>query len=303
MEQETKITKTIDEILRDEGIILVDGSLRKESENGIGYSIYTARKYDELNLKILEETREAFLFFISLLENEKVFTIKEISEEIKALEKIINEKRRFCNENRQTEYSGRHGRITEKLKTRKEKQNTGETELKNLQELIYATRKTAERKSLLFDEKYETLFEMTWLISERIRLKKDTSYFLGFSKEDMAYESDKDERLTAGILWLSLFSDKKPALLTRDTDFVRLLGVIPKMIGSNDFGLYNEFFKKRLNENGFSLYLRTGEDSYELAIDSRNMEYEKEFKLLNIEEKESIKARERIEALWGEICE
>ena len=38
-----------------------------------------------------------------------------------------------------------------------------------LQELVYQTRKIAERKNLLFDEKYSILFKMAWQISEKIK--------------------------------------------------------------------------------------------------------------------------------------
>ena len=298
-----KIIKTFDKILEEQDIILVDGSLRKEEGNGIGWDIYDAKRYDEINLKILEETKQAFLDFISILKNEKVFTIREVSGEIEKLEKILNKKKRVSDENRQARYRGYYELFAIKARRRKERESNGELALTELQELVYQTRKIAERKNLLFDEKYSILFKMAWQISEKIKLKKDTSHFLGTHLEDKSYQSNTDEKLFSAILWLSLFSDKKPALLTRDTDFVRLFGVIPRIMGSDDFNLYNKFFRKRLKENPFSLYMRENENTYSLAVTSANARYEKEFRIINTTETENTKLKGEIQTLWQKMCE
>lgn len=278
----------LEEIADGNSIILVDGSINLGGGN-LSWEIYQHRIYRNISCNLLKKGEESLNHFIKVLENPLTRTIPEVTKEIKQLEKILSDKIKFLSQNKERRgRRKRDGREAEKL-------------LKKLQAKAWRIYGLSKRNEIQIEgREYDSLLEMVKIIDRAGRLKQDTSYnTYGTHEEDMSGKSDTDERLTAVIYYLSLFSDKKPVLLTRDTDFERLLPVVVKLIGADNFSPYNQEFREAVkSRNPFNLYMGIGNREYNLALNSQKIDFDKEFKL-HLEDKEkSQETKQKIAREW-----
>jgi hypothetical protein len=93
-----------------------------------------------------------------------------------------------------------------------------------------------------------------------------------------------------------MFSDKKVGILTKDTDFFRLLGATPSILGAKEFRPYNGTFRKPIHKNPVRLYYRIGDECDELSTDS--IKYPNNLALYNVGPKRSSEIREQISQFW-----
>jgi len=171
-----------------------------------------------------------------------------------------------------------------------------------LQETTYDLRIASRNKELqrhfsIDEEKYNVLVEMINLLDRMIHLKKDTNLIYGQHDVDMSRESDREERLVASAYYLSIFSGKKPVILTADTDFVRLMGVVPRLMGSDEFLPENELFREALKANPPGLYLKAGK-RYDLVPLSTVAQFSPEFIVYNIPEDRNAPLKIWFKKLW-----
>ena len=293
---------SLPEIVENEEMMILDTSL--SGGNDFGWNTYEANKYEDLSSDLLKKELEEVIIFKKLLENSSSNTIWSITEEIKKYEEIINEKIRYLSENSLNHYNKNRGKEKRERRSnnRKEKRERKNSNVKSLliklQNETYKARRLSENKELeIKDPRYNILLEMTKLVSREAKLKKDKKYALGKRNEDRSYDSDTDEKLTACLYYQSLFSDKNPSLITKDTDFVFLLEIATRLIGSDVFLPYNESFRKRILENPFKLYLR-GNGEYELRETGKNMSYTKTFEIYNLSEERNQQVQQEIEEKW-----
>lgn len=263
---------TLQEILSSkESIILIDTSIRSGSidERGVGWDIYDAQTYVELNHGDLIRGGENIRFLTLILEHPNTATIPKITQEIKNLEQVLSNKIKFLNENHRNR-QGYHANKGRRFRKQKERSASSESLLKELQQRTYCLYRLSERKELTFEEStYQPLLEMIKLIDEAIGLKQDTHLLYHERDKPEIHDSDTDEKLTAALFYLSMFSDKPPILLTRDGDMVRLVGVIPRLIGADNFLPENKRFREAvIFRNPFRLYYLEEAD-FNLAIERK----------------------------------
>ena len=254
-----KLTEILDSDNID--LVLVDTSIQEDSD--FSWDIYESTKYSSLDVELLTKEIEIMKQVKEVLENPKTRTIREVTKEFRSFEEIINSKIKA--------FSGGYIPKNKKLRTKiKKRDNEPKSQLDILQNGLYNIRKLSYAKELkIEDNNYKLLLNMIKLIEPLIKIKKDMGFALGFHEEDRARASDTDERLTAALYWLSLFSNKSSCLITKDQDFASLSGIIPGLIGSGSFLPYNEFFRKRRIENPFRIYKKNKKDDEELKKDDK----------------------------------
>lgn len=290
------------EILNSEDLILVDTSIRPDNQD-FSWRIYEDKYYTQLDRQLSKEKFLELENFIESLEQANVYTIKAVTKETEKLERILDDKIKFCS----SRPLPKDRRKREETKRRNKKPKNL---LYDLQKKVYELRTLLRNKEInrsqefknINNSKYNSLLEMTKLIEKRARLKKDIGYILGAHERDQSEDSDTDEKLVASLYWLSLFSNKNPCLLSGDADFIRLLWVVTRLIGSDYFLPYNENFRQKIIENPFKLYsknIKTGE--YELAIESSKIKYDNRFLIGNISPKSNLKTRRQISRIWKEF--
>jgi hypothetical protein len=292
----------LNEILdsNDIDLVLVDASIK--GSHDFAWDIYESINYSHLDADKLEKEVELMQEIKRVLENPKTRTISGITEELKGFEKIINNKIKY--------FSSHYIPKNKKTKARIKRRNTkSQEQLILLQNKLYNIRRLSYAKELkIEDNNYKLLLNMIKLIEPIIKIKKDMSFVLGFHDEDKSRASDTDERLTAALYWLSLFSDKSNCLITKDQDLPRLSGIVTSLIGSESFLPYNEFFRKRIIENPFRIYKRTNEEvneevnkDFKLSIDNSFINYDKEFLIERAPAQINISTKYSITKMWREF--
>ena len=260
----------LNKILSSEDIdlVLVDTSITGTYD--FAEAIYESTKYSSLDVGLLEKEIESIKQAKEVLENPKTRTIRATTKELKDFEKIINSKIKDFSEG----YLSKNRKIRTKIKKRdikpKNKLNLLQNEAYNLRRISYF------KELKIKDNNYELLLDMIKLIEPIIKIKKDRDFMFGFHDKDQSRDSDTDERLTAALYWLSLFSDKSSCLITNDEDFAGLSRIIIRLIGSGSFLPHNEFFRKRIIENPSKIY-KGFNGEFSLSIDNSFASYDEEF--------------------------
>lgn len=285
-------------LLDERNIFLVDGSAREDTGFCIGREIYDARQFQHLNQDVLAKAIRQMRKLSRVFSCPCAFTISEVTENLKKLVEIVSEK---------IGYNAQRARLNRNKKAI-ERGEKPEHLIRILQQAVYNAYTTAKSKEierwqshLGFDidpQKLDLLFSMTTLLDEKIHLKKDTNVLYGWHDTDMSRASDTDEKMVAMLYYLSMFSGRKPKLLTCNTDFVRLLGVTPRLIGSDEFMPHNEQFREALHKNPIQLYLKNLGRTYELAFNSRNVEYNPLFVVNCLTETDNSELKDRFAEMW-----
>ncbi|MDP3027552.1 MAG: hypothetical protein Q8N63_07645 [Nanoarchaeota archaeon] len=285
------------EILNSDNIdlVLVDTSI--QDDDNFGWDIYESTKYSSLDVESLTKEIAVVMQVKGVLENPKTRTIKAVTKEFRSFEQVINNKIKAFSEG----YLPKNKKIKIKIKKR---DNEPRYKLELLQEEAYETRMLSQAKELkVEDNNYELLLNMIKLIEPVIKIKRDMGFVYGFHEKDRARTSDTDERLTAALYWLSLFSGKSSCLITKDQDFASLSSIIPGLIGSGYFLPYNEFFRKRIIENPFRIYKKDREinGEFKLAIDSSLTHYNRWFSVKNASTRKNWLIKDDIARMWREF--
>lgn len=301
VEQQRRIS--LDEILKEENLVLVDGC-GGHNYNGKGES-FGVRLF-EINSKTgierddIANMAHTLRDLREILDNPNVYTVPGVTNELRRLLEIIGEKCKY--------FSEKVGGLSRRTKRYFEICNNSLERLSQLQEEAYSTCKLAKSRDIRWckdlsvrSHQFDSILEMIKLIDRAIGLKRDTAFMYGSHREDMSRKSDTDETLIGYLYCVSMFSDKKPVVLTADTDLIRLAGVTPGMMGAETFTPNNELFRKRLGENPFWLCFNENEKhgEYLVAVDSADSEFDKAFYVNNASPEKNAELICEMRKLWG----
>ena len=265
--------------------------------------IYEATSFNNLDSSLIISERNKIIGSIEIIKNQKVKVIPQVVEEIKEYQRILGDKISYISHlDRGRFYRNKNKRHISKWFIKNNKNNSiNKKLLGDLQQDAYLLYQLCSRKKFeISDKKFELLLEMIKLLDNKIGLKKDISYVYG-DHNIPDTSSDTDERLVASLYWNSLYSNNSASLLTTDTDFIRLLGVTPTLLGSYQFFPYNEYFRNRLSKNPFKLYIFTNNEYSEKTFHPFNFNHD--FLIYKIPKNENSEVRERISFLWKEFSE
>jgi len=297
MEQEKEIIN-LETILNQE-IVLVDTSFFHDSSN-LAWNTYEDNFYNHIDINLINSYIEDLNQSLSILRNPNIRTIPQVTEEVKKLQNHIREK--INDLKRKQPYSvTRHTKKGE----RKDYQriNKVKSKIAFLQDRVFKTINLLKKSELDFkDKRYKLLSEMVFLISKSIRLKKDCSYREGEKLKD-PYDSDTDEKLTAALFYLSIFSGTSASLLTRDTDFVSLIRVIPPIIGAYSLPQPSNKLRIALQTNPATIYLRRSNtyEKYEKMTDTLSIIYPQFPKIHKLNYQQNKEVQKKLKELWEEI--
>jgi len=242
----------LSEITKKEDLILVDATVTNlTAENRDFYwNIYDSRRYSQLPCQVLAKVISSLEHSIDLLAKGSTYTIKDVTDKIRDLERTVNAKvDGFLEPVRLPHAAKKRVKIDNRNKRPKQMMH-------ELQGLVYQARLLCrERQLRLNNPNYELLLDMVKLLESEMYLKKDTSFALGYHSRDQSHESDTAERIVAAIYYERLFHGRDFCLVTRDTDFVSLLGIFTRILGSLYFSPYNSPFRKTFSENPIRLYI------------------------------------------------
>jgi hypothetical protein len=241
-------------------LIIVDGCIYGEENKSFCWNIYNDWDYSCLDCDEIQKEINCANEFFHILQHSKTRTISEITNELGEKNRIIGENISF--------FSSIEKRLSKRAKKRYYSQRKDARRLmKELQEFTYKIFRTSKEKEwqkgdeIDFDkEKYESIVSMVKLLSREMELKLDIGYAIGTHEEDKALTSDTDERLVAAAYYLSMYSNKKPIILTRDTDIIEIVKTTPTLIGADEFLPYNADFRQGLRWNPIQIYFKDNGD-------------------------------------------
>ncbi len=263
---------TLDEILEHEDCVFVDWS---------ALNLETTKGNDADKVK-------------EILKRDNVYTIKEITAEIRKFEKQVMKSSDMAKSMFYMGSGNRRKEINRRAKY-------GPESRRYLKKQLTEIRRISEKKELrINDLRYDLLFNMTKLISEKANLKKDMSYQLGEHDVDKSYHSFTDEKLTATVYWNTLFCENDCCLIAEDRDFIRLLNGVTKMIGSKSFLPNNKIFRDKIKENSFRLYTKNG-DKYRMTVSSDNLECYDGLNISAISRSENKEIKKEIALNWHQF--
>lgn len=295
-----ELTKSLKEILDTHEEVILDTSTQQIKRDCSFFShIYDINNFFSLDKNYLENKISETNNFLESLDHPSARTIPEITNEIlnyaeklrKKLSYLSTRSRKDCSKN--------------------DAENKNEESCKEeLFRLLYEKNYNCycysrEKEIRVNNSKYNSLVEIVISIEKVLHLKRDIGYEKGEVDIDRSHKSDTDEKIVATLLYNSMFSEKSPVLASKDSDFLSLLGAIPKIIGADDFLPYNELFRKQIIKNPFKLYkakVGYGEKDYSAFFGSIYIDFVPdfitEFKIRKKSLDGLVELREKILNLW-----
>lgn len=306
---------TLKEILDSNSEVILDSSA--ERSTSFLWEIFESRDYSHLNANDIRDEILNYQRFLDALEHPNARTTHEITQEIRTHAEKLGEKTSYLKDPKEIYRHGAGNLNKKHRKWNKKKKGEGLTDslqidpsnqklLETLQENVFHAYQISRSKELeITDPDYKTFAEAIIQLERLLHLKQDTAYFLGKSDEDRAHYSDTDEKITATILWQSMFSNQSPALVTLDQDFIRLFGALPRLLGSDTFLPYNQLFRKRVTENPFRLYYTNDrtKDDYEHSLNNSHIDFLPEFQSNVFSRRTNQETEDRIGEFWKQFSQ
>ena len=291
------------ETLSPENIVLIDCCLlgyKGHQSKGLCWETYDSRQYGHIDHRLLAEHHDYMANMMDLIMLPNVWSIEEVANEFYDTIKHLGGNIRYLSEHKRPP---EHKRFKREYDIEKQK-----NALSDVHDIFYEVYRVLKSKSINYNKeisfdknKIDVLFEMVNLLESKMKLKVDSNYIRGFRSEDRSHISDTDEKLVACLYYLSIYSDKKPVLLTVDNDFQKLLGKISPLIGSYSFFPDNGIFRRKLRANNFRLYMEIN-GVYELKLDSASdIRFNDDFMLPGLGRKECDKLKIDVAALWRNL--
>ncbi|MEK6914283.1 MAG: hypothetical protein AABW83_01400 [Nanoarchaeota archaeon] len=302
---QVNIPINLEEIFNENELILVDGGISTKNPN-FSKMIYDIRSLRSLDSNLIDIENRNVLDIIDFMKRDTVFTIDEISGELYKYVIHIGKSIAYLSKNQKgTLFRRRVNLEGERVSysCRKEIEDQNLSLLKNYHNNLYNLYNSFKRKSLkINDRRYKFLTDILELIDNKIGLQRDTAYVYG--DKELPTKSINDDKLVGVLYYNCMFLKKKTAILTSDSDFARIMGVTPFLMGSDDFLPYNNNFRESLNKNQFNIYIY---DAINDKINKRIFEfplmYKKEFVIRCVSSEENQIFKDKIRNLWIQISE
>ena len=216
-----------------DGIVLLDGSARSELKTNFAWDTYHSSSFSSLDLSLLRAEISELDTMGSIISQPNIWTLPQVSAEFYGLLEHINQKIKCLS------YRNIKNKKTKIYLQEHDDHKDYMQEIQNKAWRLYKSLRSKEiQKNPEIDinkKSLDILTDMVILVSQNLELKKRTSYSYGRGDSNKPLEGNTDEKLVATLLYLSMFHDKKPSILTRDGDILNLLGVVPKFLGAIHF--------------------------------------------------------------------
>jgi len=242
-----------------DGIVLLDGSARSELKTNFAWDTYNSSSFSSLDLSLLRAEISELETIRQIISQPNIWTIPQVTAEFYGLLEHINQKIRCLS--------------LKKIKNKRTKVYLQEHEghkdyLEEVQHKAWRTYQALKSKEIqknpelnINKNSLDILIDMVVLVSQNLKLKNQTGYYYGRGDSNKPEGGrDTDERLVATLLYLSMFHDQKPSILTGDGDLLNLLGVVPKFLGAIHFYPDNKRFARTVaRQNAPRAYFLDGD--------------------------------------------
>jgi len=310
---------SLENVLRENDILLVDCSATSGEDERWRIDPQTGSKniaspghFALLSEERLQRLKEEFMIFSGIIGSKASRTIPEVAEELHNYEMVISRGynrlvnteslrclRRLVKDVAESFDESQKERLGSEEKAalvRDRNKKLYEDLLLRADRCVHLLRSRAIR---IIDPAYDELVDVIKTLDRSVGLKSITRHLMqcpDYSAQDSS-APDTDERLVATAYWISMFSDKKVGILTKDTDFFKLLKVIPAIIGAGEFYPYNQMFRIPLHKNPVRLYYRVNGNNCE-KFSTSNINYPNSFFLYHVDPKRTAEIREKISQFW-----
>ncbi len=289
---------TLDDVLAEE-LVLIDGCVK--SRTGFLTRIYGTRNGSSLNTRVMRDEIRDLQYFLDILGRDNIQTIPQVSGQFRVYYEKVRGRLRY--------FYGLHGRDIDFgngnrdiFKSHRKFKKRSTKNLKLLRQLTHSVEQVYNSLTGMeldtTGPAYEILVDMVKNIASVFELKQDTAPLYGLPPTK---PSDKDERLVASAYWVSMNSDIAPAIFTSDTNFKRIIGVTPYLMGNRDFLPYNQDFVDAIAERAPKLYLSwvsmNGKDKITRLLAGEL----KGLRVIHPTRKESLMLHENLYSLWQQF--
>jgi hypothetical protein len=301
---------SLNEIIADEEIVLVDSNVIEGHDHYSFYKdLYGTKDYSQVNNSMLSDKLANMKVSLPSILYDNVFTIKEVADELRIFAELLGKKLSYLSDagTSKLTWMKSKGRIEPRKKL--EARSNARNNMVELQKSVYEVSKFLQARDIYNEKKFridkrqsDILLAMVKTLTDTIGLKPKKIATYKNAQIDKSVTSDTDERLVAALFCLSMYSGRRAGFVTGDTDFVRLLGVLPRLMGADELMPCNNSFKEALEYNPFKFYLYKPEShEYELLIDSSKIQYETEFRINRHSGQESENMKQQIIKMWTEL--
>lgn len=291
----------LQEILDENEFVLIDGNIIEKKDICTG--TYEIKHFASLDIQTINDTEKEFRKTQRVIHHPHATTIPEVAREIRACAEIIGCKLEYLSRMKKIISTKVRNRTPGKRNHNEYPSSSrNEEALKRLQETIFLTYEAfQDNETKIKDPRIKILTEMVRTIDLAIGLKQEVNPLYGLPAKDPTL-SDTDEKLVATLYYRCMFSQTSPVLLTRDSDFGRLLRVTPRIMGSDEFLPYNQSFRTRLAENPFKLYVPDSGGNFKKYLEGpAHLQFNEEFFLGGIPQQKNQEIREQIRTLWKQF--
>jgi len=259
----SKYGSTLKDILNKEGFILFDSSILF-SFDLLG-EIYDYRRYQNLDEKNLQKAKEELYTYIEFLNDEKVFVIKEVVEELDRVKRILSEKAKTFND-----WEDYMIRVNKETSKRVEEKRSEFNEICLLTNNVVKTAK----KSLYKPEdkdRYEKFVKAVKFATKDLkrpvhRIRREPRRY----RREYEYLGT-DEKIIAA-LYNASFEGHPPVAVSRDSGLCKILVISYNTFASEKLYPYNKLFLEKIEENPIGIYLSTKQkDMYNLATSTKKI--------------------------------
>jgi hypothetical protein len=220
------------------GILLFDGSASSQSTFCEG--IYDSCSYSDLDRESIEKEIEINSWFLDVIRPRNRRTIKDITLEIAEYKRIIDQKKEILDR------SQSYMRPRKRLLKPSKKQQLFEEVVRLSNEIVYFSRRSELKNRSLNSSLTETIRE----IMDVTKIKEP------YSRNPVI--SDTDISLASALFYQALIG-QNPSLLTKDSHFLDIASVVPKVLYSD--GLVIPEFKIYFRDSDSTkLYAFNSED-------------------------------------------
>ncbi|MEM3113116.1 MAG: hypothetical protein QXI33_01680 [Candidatus Pacearchaeota archaeon] len=236
---------SLDEIIESEQLVILDTCcLIEPSLLRYLIGIYQC---NQLNERLIDKYLLSYSLFNNSFKRPNVRTINEVSVEIKRPLRVLNDISKRVRDN---------GKISHDQKKLLDKLDL----LKYSMITAYESSRTSNIE--LLDTRYIFLLDIIKTTEDYFHFKFDSKRWkenVSKTKRVGSYNgprksNDTDERLVAATLYVAMYSDKIPALVSRDADFIRMFREGIGIIASKSFFPYNHDFRYFVKNKNFRFY-------------------------------------------------
>ena len=239
---------SIEEILNSHEFIYFDTSSLFKVCTDFYQEIYRSNIFSDINRSFLEENQDHFIRGVSILEKDNTFTVKEVTQEINSISRILGEKLLYLRDkNKLWQYNKKfrnnnHNKEIELL-------------LQKLQDDSNSLYKISCRKAVRYNnENYSKLLDLICSLSDLFNLKIDSSYIHRSYRLPEENKNKNDEIIATNVLYECFFNKRIGTLVAHDIDFLMLLRETTKILCSES-SINKGKIISTLSENPPILYL------------------------------------------------